>query len=274
MEHHLHTDDVAGSVAVLTGGHSFHATPFFAMFDDVVPGQWRHVGSDNAISFFAADTPGDGAAVVVFYDMPGIAFTRSSDPTITPVVFTEPPVEVIDGFARLMDAGIGMVFLHHAVAGWPTWDGYAEIIGARFHYQPAVLRGVSFPDSGYVHDVTHTVSVVDSLHPVCEGLRDSFEITDELYCYPVFTDSVLPLLRTSFPVADATQFFSADAAIRGRRDCRDDWTHPPGSDLVGWVKRAGRSPVVYLQFGDGPTTYANVAFRRLLGNAVRWAANP
>ncbi len=63
-----------------------------------------------------------------------------------------------------------MVFLHHAIAGWPAWEGYAEIVGGRFHYQPATLDGIDYPDSGYRHDVTHTVEVLDPTHPICAGI--------------------------------------------------------------------------------------------------------
>ena len=59
-------------------------------------------------------------------------------------------------------------------------------------------------------------------------------------------------MRTTFDTADAANFWSADLAIRGRRDSNDGWSHPPGSDLVAWVTSAGRSPITYLQFGDGP----------------------
>jgi len=159
------------------------------------------------------------------------------------------------------------------VASWPAWEGFAELIGGRFHYQPGTLRGTDYPDSGYVFDVRHTVSVLEPSHPVCAGLPTSFEIVDELYCFPVLEDSVVPLMRTGFPVNDPSRFYSADLAIRGRRNDNDGWSHPPGSDLVGWIKAAGNSPLVYLQFGDGPVTYADANFRRVLGNAIGWSAS-
>jgi trehalose utilization protein len=52
------------------------------------------------------------------------------------------------------------------------------------------------------------------------------------------------------------------------------WSHADGSALVGWTKRARRSPLVYLQPGDGPATYDNPNYRQLIENAVRWAASP
>ena len=108
---------------------------------------------------------------------------------------------------------------------------------------------------------------------MCAGLPAEFTLTDELYCFPVLEHTVTPLLRTRFDTADATQFFSADLAIRGRRHSNDDWSHPPGSNLVGWCRQVERSRLVYLQFADGPVTYADPSFRRLLANAITWTAH-
>ncbi|WP_116997227.1 ThuA domain-containing protein [Desertimonas flava] len=244
---------------VVTGGHPFEAEPFFAVFDSL-----------DSITWTSATEPGDGHDVVVFYDMPGLRFTRG-DP---PVEVVEPTPDQRAAIARLCERGTGLVFLHHAVAGWPAWPAYAELVGGRFHYQPATLCGTEYPDSGYRFDVEHTVEVLDPAHPVCAGLGPSFSLTDELYCAPVFEDRVVPLMRTSFPTGDPAQFFSADQAIRGVRNRNDGWSHPPGSNLVAWAKAAGRSPVVYLQFGDGPVTYADPSYRRALANAIAWVASP
>jgi type 1 glutamine amidotransferase len=51
-----------------------------------------------------------------------------------------------------------------------------------------------------------------------------------------------------------------------------DWPHPPGSNLVAWAKHVGDAPIVYLQFGDGPTTYENPSVQRLLANALDWTS--
>jgi len=34
------------------------------------------------------------------------------------------------------------------------------------------------------------------------------------------------------------------------------------------------SPIAYIQFGDGPGTYADPNYRRIVANAIRWAADP
>lgn len=242
-------------VLVVTGGHPFDAEPFFAVFDAL-----------EGIAWSPADAPATGHDVVVFYDMPGLRFTRG-DP---PVELVAPTAAQQQTIRDLCDGTTGLVFLHHAIAGWPAWEEYATLIGGRFHYRPASLGGVDYPDSGYRFDVRHTVEVIDPTHPVCAGLGSGFEIVDELYCFPVLTDTVTPLMRTRFPVHDSSRFSSADLAIRGRRGANDDWTHPPGSDLVAWAKTAGHSPAVYLQFGDGPATYADPSYRRALSNAISW----
>ncbi len=246
-------------VLVVTGGHPYEAEPFFAVFDALPAIEWTH-----------AAAPEPGHDVVVFYDMPGLRFTRA-DP---PVELIEPTAGQRAVIADLCAAGTGLVFLHHAVAGWPRWEAYAELIGGRFHYQPGTLAGVDYPDSGYRFDVEHTVQVLAPDHPVCAGLAPEFTITDELYCFPVLDGTVVPLMRTQFPTGDPTRFFSADLAIRGSRNATDGWTHPPGSDLVAWAKYADRSKVVYLQFGDGPVTYADPSYRRVLANAIGWVASP
>ena len=246
------------SVLVVTGGHPFEPDPFFAIFDALGLDEWSR-----------ATTPEEGHDVIVFYDMPGLQFT-GGDP---PVRFPEPSDAIRRTIERLTAAGTGLVFMHHAVAGWPAWEEYAEIVGGRFHYQPGSLRGRRWPDSGYVFDVTHEVSILEPDHPVCAGVGPSFTITDELYCFPVFEDSIVPLMRTDFPVHDASRFHSADLAIRGRRNSNEGWNHPAGSALVAWAKSAGESPVVYLQFGDGPITYADGNFRRVLSNAISWVAS-
>ncbi|MGE3588818.1 MAG: ThuA domain-containing protein [Ilumatobacteraceae bacterium] len=242
---------------VVTGGHPFEAEPFFAVFDAL-----------DGVAWHASGSPEAGHDVVVFYDMPGIRFTRA-DP---PAELLEPTAEQRGVFDQLTSDGTGLVFLHHAIAGWPAWDGYAELIGGRFHYKPARLAGVQYPDSGYRFDVRHEVEVLDPDHPVCAGLGPRFTITDELYCFPVVDTSITPLMRTTFDTTDCGQFYSADLAIRGERHSNRGWNHPPGSDLVAWTKQVGRSRLVYIQFGDGPETYADPSYRRVLQNAIHWTA--
>lgn len=256
-------------VLLVTGGHPFERDPFLAMFD--------HLGTTGAITYEHVSQPDaqqrlhpdrlGGAQVVVLYDMPGLRFTRS-DP---PVELEPPSQEVVDGFDALLAAGVGLVVLHHAIASWPAWPRYAEIVGTRFHYAAGELWGRSWPDSGYLLDVEHTVEVLAPEHPVCAGLPPTFSLRDELYLVPPVMPGVTPLLRTTFPMSHE-HFHCTDAALRGRLHEHGDWSHPDGPDLLAWTHTVGRSPVVYLQPGDGPSSYADEHVRLLLSNAIGFVA--
>lgn len=252
------------SAVVVTGGHPFDADSFFAVFDAIDGLDWRAVAHPDAYAAIDPAALADGD-VLVFYDMPGVEFTRA-DP---PMRAVPPPRSVVEFFGAVTTRGVPMLFLHHAIASWPAWDGFASMLGGRFHYAPGRFGGRDWPSSGYRFDVTHEVASVDPAHPVCAGLDDPFTITDELYLFPVDEAAVTPLLRSRASFSEG-EFFSADLAIRGQRDSAEGWHHPPGSDLVGWTRRVGASTVVYLQPGDGPGAHSNPSYRRLLANTIGW----
>ena len=201
------------------------------------------------------------------YDMPGVDFSRG-DGIAHPV---EPEPGFKAAFLQQLDEGLGMVFLHHAIAAWPAWPEYAEVVGGRFHYRPASLRGSDWPDSGYRHGVCHRLSPACQ-HPVTRGLPAQWEMEDELYLCPVFEADVTPLLYSDSAFR-SDNFYSAAHAVAGRMFSRDGWQHPDGSHLVAWAKRAGNSPVVYIQGGDDAAAMANQHYRTLVHNAVRWVAS-
>ena len=258
--------DAALNLLVVTKGHPFERDAFFSVFEAWTDVACTAVEQPAAQAFFSPQAAAPYDAIVL-YDMPGIEFRRDGPP-----VLHAPPAQLVTGFRELLDAGQGCVFLHHAIAGWPAWDAYAEVIGGRFLYAPAKLRGRPCPDSGYRHGVRHRVSVVGAGHPVVEGLADGFEIEDELYLCEVFEDDVLPLLRSDADFV-AENFYSAALAVQGQMFSREGWAHEPGSNLVAWARRESASPIVYIACGDSPAAYANPGFRRLLENAVRWVAS-
>ena len=255
------------NVLVVAKGHPYERDAFMAMFD-TLPGIACSLVEQPVAQGLMNPGGMRGFDALVLYDMPGLDFAAPDPPG-----YVEPDPAFKADFLALLDDGMGVVALHHAIAGWPAWPEYAELLGGRFLYRPGALRGVERPDSGYRHDVTHEVRVLDANHRVVAGLPSSFGLTDELYLGEVFEDSVTPLLAS-----DATftydAFYSAAQAVAGRMFSNEGWAHPDGSNLVGWTKRARRSPLVYLQPGDGPATYANIYYRRLIENAIRWVASP
>lgn len=254
-------------VLLATKGHPFERDAFFSVFESWSDIACTAVEQPAAQAFFTPEAAQPYDAIVL-YDMPGIEFRPGDGP-----VFHAPPPSFVKGFHELLAHGQGFVFLHHALAGWPAWPEYAEILGGSFLYEPATVRGRSRPCSGYRHGAKHRVSAVAPEHPVLAGLQDGFEVEDELYLFEAFEDDVVPLLRSDYEFVDAN-FFSAALAVRGEMFSRRDWSHPPGTNLVAWARRHGASPIVYLGMGDGPTAYSNPGFRKLVENAVRWVASP
>ena len=105
------------NILLVTKGHPFERDAFFGMFDDMDM-NWTHVEQPAAREFFNTELAADYDALVM-YDMPGIQFGENG-----PVMET-PSERYKNSFLNLLEAGKGMVFMHHAIAGWPAWEEYA-----------------------------------------------------------------------------------------------------------------------------------------------------
>lgn len=251
-------------VLVSVKGHPYNRDAFFRMFEDL-PGVAYTAVEQPASQVLLTPEHAADYDVVVFYDMPGIDFS-TQPPTLVP-----PAPDVQRQFLELPEQGKGMVFLHHAIAAWPLWPEYAEIVGGRFLYLPGELRGRSCSDSGYRHAVSYEAEVLAE-HPVTKGLGSRFAVSDELYLYQVFEQDVVPLLASDYTF-DREHFYSASLAVNDVLYSREGWQAEPGSRLIGWVKHYRNSPIVYLQPGDDVAAYENPAYQRLLGNAIQWASS-
>lgn len=227
---------------------------------------WAHAHQPSAQRWLGPSSAGEWDAVLC-HDLPGLRLKRGEAPAAV-----GPDDAVRADLVELLRRGQGLVFMHHALAGWPAWDGWARALGGRFLYAPGSLRGTRWPSSG-TRITRYTARIVGPDHPVCEGV-DDFELTDELYCCPVFADEVVPLMRTDADL-DRRLFISTyEHVLHGAEAAPDCSAHPPASDLIGWAKVAERSPVIYLQPGDSGATFGLVPYRRLVANALEWVASP
>ena len=261
MSNRTFLEDEIDNVLVLTRGHPFERDPFFEMIDSTGYA-WSHIEHPAAQKFITSDSLQNYKAIV-FYDMPGI----NLDTAPPKATFFEPNDEFKMSFINHLKKGIGCVFVHHAIAGWPAWEEYGNIIGGRFLYQEEMVRGVKKPDSGYRHDVKYKV-MKDGIHPITNGVED-FQITDELYLAEIFEDDINPILRSNYEFTDKN-FYSAARALEGEMFSNRDWSHEKGSNIVGWTKKYENSSIAYLQFGDGPSSYKNENFRKLIKQSINW----
>ena len=254
-------DQEADNILIITRGHPFERDPFFEMIDSTgYP--WSHVEHPAAQDLINSETQ-ENYKALIFYDMPGINFeTAPPKPS-----FFDPSTKFKNNFIDLLKKGIGCVFIHHAITSWPNWEEYGNIVGGRFLYQEGIVKGVKKPDSGYRHDVNYKV-MKDGEHPITKGI-DDFEIIDELYLAEIFEDDINPILRSDYEFVDKN-FYSAARALEGEMFSNRDWSHQNGSNIVGWTKNYENSSIAYLQFGDGPSSYSNENFRKLIKQSINW----
>ena len=256
------------SLLVLSGGHPYEEGPFAELLAALsgFGGDWdiTHLIHPEGGEADAADAIGTADALL-FYDMAGYTFADGS-------VAMRPPSE---GFRKAIKArfasGKGAVALHHALAGWAEWPEWHEWLGGGFLYQPGTWQGEAWPDSGYRHDVDYEALIVAD-HPVTQGLPPSFPVTDELYLCPIDESALIPLARAEGFAFAADNFYSAANAVAGAMFSREGWAHPQGSNLIAWESRKCPAPLIYLQCGDGPATYANPHVRRMLANALDYTS--
>jgi hypothetical protein len=250
-------------ILVPVKGHPYARDAFSAMLESLPGGHSFTLVEHPAVEAVLHPDFVHRFGAILFYDMPGIDFRVPEPP-----VFLTPPAAYQAHMEALLTAGMPLLFLHHALAGWPAWPRYGEIIGGHFLYLPGEVRGGMRPDSGYRHHVTHRVRPA-AKHPILAGLAQGFTIEDELYLCEIFEDSVTPLLRSDHDFS-SENFYSAAAAMRGAMFSNEGWTHEKGSNLIAWTRQERASQIVYIQCGDSEAAYANPGLRQLLGNALAW----
>jgi hypothetical protein len=254
-------------VLAVTGGHSFDLAAFQGLLDNVCNERdmaWAHSVQPAAQRWLTGDLPFDA---VLLHDVSGLHLKRGEPPR--PV---DPSSDVRANLANLFATGTGMVILHHALASWPSWDGWADAIGGRFFYAPGSLHGERWPSSG-TRIETYEAKVVAPEHPVCAGVGD-FMLTDELYCCPMFDDRVVPLMRSNADFSPSLFISTYEHVIVGEAAAPRCDGHPPPSNLIAWATSAGRSPIVFIQPGDSAATFGLEPYQRLVGNAIEWVTSP
>ena len=211
---------------VITGGHDFDEAPFFCMIDNLAGIEYDRAEHPHAYSLLKEE----GIAkydVVLLYDMP-----------------QEVSKEAQNDFISMLQAGKGLVILHHAFCSYEGWPEYTQIAGGRYHHYEWEKEGNPQPPSDYEHDVVLNIKVEDTAHPITQELSD-FQIIDEIYSGVEILPNVQPLL-------------SADKPTSGR--------------LVGWTNNYAGTRIVTLLLGHDEKAWNNPAFSQLLQQSLKWAA--
>lgn len=138
-----------------------------------------------------------------------------------------------------VEAGKGLLILHHALVNNPTWDWWSQQVSGVKYLQKATAE---LPASTYRHDTTIAIRPVRK-HPITAGVGP-FSVYDETYKGMWFAPGIVPLLATD---------------------------HPDGDPHIAWLGPNPNYRVACLQPGHGPQIYADRNYRRLLANMVQWA---
>jgi type 1 glutamine amidotransferase len=120
---------------------------------------------------------------------------------------------------------------------WPWW--YEEVIGGRYF----LAAEGNHRASTYQHDVPMTVRAAGK-HPITEGLAE-FPIVDEVYNFMWRSPRARVLLEAD---------------------------KPEGEKAVAWIGPWEKARVVVIQLGHGKEAHENANYRKLVRNAIVWAA--
>ena len=213
------------NVLVITGGHDYDEAGFDKLLE-TLPFSFDLVKHPDAFAMLTADHIKNYQAVLL-YDMPN-----------------DIPESAQRDFLAMLDNGMGLVVLHHAVCSYRNWSEYMRIVGGRYAHTPWMKDSIEQPASTYTHDVEFHVKVGELEHPVTKGVED-FQITDEVYGNMEILQTVHPLLFTDEPLS---------------------------SPLLCWVNRYANSRIVALTLGHDKLAWENPAFIRILSQAIRWTA--
>ena len=145
-------------------------------------------------------------------------------------------------FLKLLDRGVGLVCLHHAVANFQTWEEYLKIVGVRY-----VVKNKSKPDtkpSGFKHGLDMKIHVEDASHPVTAGMKD-YTTHDEGYNKQLFVPGSRLLLSTD---------------------------HPNSDKQIAWARSHGKARVLTFQSGHDKLAYEDKNFRHVVAQSIRWTA--
>lgn len=214
-------------VVVLTGGHDFDEKPFYDMFANFENLEIDHIKINKECTYFD-DISQWGYDVIVFYNFRN-----------------ELSADGRQNLLKLCNNGLGMVVLHHAIAGFPQWPIWQEIAGAQYFLDDTEIAGKLWKRCTYKHDVTFTVKVEKSDSVVTDGIED-FEIVDETY-------------KGYWLESDNQILLTAD--------------NPHSQKEIGWTRNFKKSRVCYIQSGHGKDAFENLNYQQLLNQAIHWAGS-
>ncbi len=148
------------------------------------------------------------------------------------------------GFLSLFEKGVGLVVLHHALATYQAWPEFEKAVGGKFLLAPEKKDGVVVTPGSGTGGGPLNIHVCSKDHPITKDMED-FKLQDEYYNKCRVSPAVTVLLMT---------------------DC------PGNQKEVAWCREQGKSRVAYIMSGHDQKVYNDPNYRKVLANAIKWAA--
>lgn len=214
-------------VLVVTGTHNYNHPAFDTMIESFSGMECTimEMGKDPGSLFESGDEfPYDA---IVMYN-----YKQSLSP------------EHQQNLVEILNSGVGLTVLHHAIAGFPGWLDYENIIGATYVLKEQTRGTKHYLRPTWKHGVDMNIKVEDPGHPITKGVED-FTIHDETYKAWVYHDGNHMLLSTENELSN-TQ--------------------------IAWTRTKGNTHVFCIQLGHDEQTFENEHYRQLLKQGIKWTA--
>lgn len=222
------------NLLVVSGGHGYDTVQFNLMWksypDCNVTFKVLKVGNE-----IFEDVSAWNYDVLVFYNEqdPGAKFTDKQKAN----------------FLALLDKGVGMIVMHHAVASYPFWPEYEKMAGVKYTSKNFYPPGPAISIAKLY--ITHDLRVLDTADPIMKGIPQTLSIKDEGYRNMVFGNDNHLLLRTHSVDADTP---------------------------AAWDRHFHNSRVFVTVLGHGPNKsgdpniFAEAFFKGMMHQAALWTA--
>lgn len=148
-----------------------------------------------------------------------------------------------ENFKAILKKGVGLTVIHHAIAGFPEWIEFEEIIGATYVLKEQTRGKIHYPRPKWKQGDIN-IKVEDSEHPITLGIND-FTIHDESYKDWVYHDGNNLLLTTD---------------------------NKESNYQIAWTRSSFGARVFYIQLGHDKHSFENVNYRKLLQQGIEWRA--
>lgn len=213
---------------LVTGGHAYDEPAFDAMLGALEGVSFTRVAHPDpeAMALLSPARADEYDAVVLYDSWQEITEQQKAD------------------LLELVQAGKGLVVLHHAMCDYDLWPEWHSLVGGHYYLAEATINGEMRPASTYHEGVDISVAIADPEHPITEGL-DPFTLRDEVY---------------------GSYWVSPEAHVLLTTD------HPESTPSIMWTNQYGEGRVVCLQLGHGPEAFSNATYRELLRRSTLWVA--